>query len=87
MNLIKLTIIYIEIPNNRILFDKLGSSVFFRNTKTNIMENRDISSLSFLQKIGKVYNIYDLYKEIYKDELISDEFGLNLPSSNSSTFK
>lgn len=77
----------LEMPNNQILFDKLGSTVFFRNTKTNILERKDISSISFLQKIGKVYNIYDLYKEIYQDELISDEFGLNLPSSNSSSFK
>lgn len=77
----------LETPNDHILFDKLGSSVFFRNTKTNITEEKNISSISFLQKIGKVYNIYDLYKEIYQDELISDEFGLNLPSSSSSTFK
>lgn len=75
----------IEMPNNRILFDRLGKSVFFRNVKTNIMNEKDISSLSFLQKVGKVYNIYDLYKEIYKDEFILDEFGLNLPSSNSSS--
>ncbi len=76
----------IEAPNDRILFDKLGSTVFFRNVKTNVTNKQDISSLSFLQKIGKVYNIYDLYKEIYRDELISDEFELNLPSSNSSSF-
>ena len=75
----------LEMPNDHILFDKLGSSVFFRNTKTNITEEKNISSISFLQKIGKVYNIYDLYKEIYQDELISDEFGLNLPSSSSSS--
>lgn len=75
----------IEMPNNHILFDKLGKSVFFRNVKTDIMSEKDISSLSFLQKIGNVYHIYDLYKEIYHDELISDEFGLNLPSSGSSS--
>lgn len=77
----------IEAPNDHILFDKLGSSVFFRNVKTNVTNEQDISSLSFLRKIGKVYNIYDLYKEIYHNELISDEFELNLPSSTSSTFK
>lgn len=74
-----------DAPNDHILFDKLGSSVFFRNVKTSITEQKDISTLSFLQKIGKVYNIYDLYKEIYHDELISDEFELNLPSSSSSS--
>lgn len=77
----------IEAPNDHILFDRLGNSVFFRNVKTNVTNEQDISSLSFLRKIGKVYNIYDLYKEIYHDELISDEFELNLPSSSTSTFK
>lgn len=77
----------IEMPNNHILFDKLGKSVFFRNVKTNIMSEKEISSISYLQNIGKVYNIYDLYKEIYHDELISDEMELNLHSSNSSSFK
>lgn len=77
----------IEAPNDHILFDKLGKSVFFRNVKTNFIEEKNIFSLSYMQNMGKVYNIYDLYKKIYKDELISDEFGLNLPSSSSSTFK
>lgn len=75
----------IEMPNNHILFDNLGKSIFFRNTKTNIVTPKDISSISFMQNIGKVYNIYDLYKEIYKDELTGDEFKLNFPSSNSSS--
>ena len=80
----------IEMPNNHILFDKLGKSIFFRNTKTNIVTKKDISSISFMQNIGKVYNIYDLYKEFYKDEFTGDNIlGLDFPSSNSSsnTFK
>lgn len=77
----------IETPNNHILFDKLNHNVFFRNIKTNITEEKNISSLSFLQKIGKVYNIYDLYQELYQNELSMDEDGLNLPTSSSSTFK
>lgn len=77
----------IETPNNHILFDKLGNSVFFKNVKTDFVEEKNISSISFLQKIGQVYNIYDLYKEMYKDELISDEFELNLPSSSKGASK
>ena len=80
----------IEMPNNHILFDKLGKSIFFRNTKTNIVTKKDISSISFMQNIGKVYNIYDLYKEIYKDEFAGNNIlELDFPSSNSSsnTFK
>lgn len=77
-----------ESPNDHILFDKLGNTVFFKNTKNNIMEEKNISTLSFMHKIGKVYNIYDLYKEIYHNELISEDFGVNLPSSSSSpTYK
>lgn len=72
----------IDAPNDHILFDKIGSSVFFRNIKTNIVEEKNIFSLSFLKNIGKVYNIYDVYKEIYQDELDSDKFELNIPSSS-----
>ena len=72
----------IDAPNDHILFDKLGSSVFFRNIKTNIVEEKNIFSLSFLKNMGKVYNIYDVYKEIYQDELDSDKFELNIPSSS-----
>ena len=86
----------IEMPNNHILFDRLGKSVFFKNVKNNFMEEKNISSLSFITNIGKVYNIYELYKEMYKDEinaedLSSDSLNLNLSSSggssSSSTFK
>lgn len=80
----------IEMPNNHILFDKLGKSIFFRNTKTNIVTKKDISSISFMQNMGKVYNIYDLYKEIYKDEFAGNNIlELDFSSSNSSsnTFK
>ena len=81
-----------EMPNNHILFDRLGKSVFFKNVKNNFIEEKNISSLSFITNIGKVYNIYDLYKEMYKDEinaedLTSDSLNLNLSSSGSSTFK
>lgn len=72
----------IDAPNDHILFDKIGNSVFFRNIKTNIVEEKNIFSLSFLKNMGKVYNIYDVYKEIYQDELDSDKFELNIPSSS-----
>ena len=78
-----------EMPNNHILFDKLGKSVFFKNVKNNFIEEREISSITFMKNIGKVYNIYEIYKDIYKDELEIEELDnarLN-SSSNSSKFK
>ena len=78
-----------EMPNNHILFDKLGKSVFFKNVKNNFIEEREISSITFMKNIGKVYNIYEIYKDIYKDELEIEELDnarLN-PSTNSSKFK
>lgn len=79
-----------EMPNNHILFDKLGKSVFFKNTKTNFVEEKPISSLSFMTNIGKVYNVHDLYSVLYKDDiniedLSSENIKLNLSSSNSPT--
>ena len=78
----------IATPNDHILFDKLGKTVFFRDVKNNREVEKNIASLSFISNIGKVYNIYDLYKEIYKNELNGNELGMGLSSSGfSSTFK
>ena len=75
----------LQTPNDHILFDTLGKTVFFRNIKNNEIEEKDISSLSFMKNIGKVYNIYDLYKEIYKNELTDDKLGSSLSSSKISS--
>ena len=69
----------IESPNDHILFDKSQNMVYFRNVKTNLETKKDVSSLSFIKNMGKIYNIYDLYKKIYKEE--------NPFSSSSSQFK
>lgn len=77
-----------DIPNDHILFDKLGKTVFFKNTKTDVITEKDISSISLMSNIGRIYNIYDLYKEIYQNELNGDELGTKLSSSQfSSTYR
>lgn len=77
----------IEAPNDHILFDKLGDSVFFRNVKTNKVEKKKISTLSFMTRIEKLHNIKDLYSLLYKDELnvYSDSLDLRNPSSGNPT--
>ncbi len=77
-----------EAPNDHILFDSLGDTVYFRNVKTNIIEGKKIASLSFIQNIEKIYNIYDIYQKIYPEENIK-YFNLNNPSSGnpSSSFR
>lgn len=75
----------IESPNDHILFDKAQSMVYFRNVKTNEVTSKSMSNLSFIKNMGRIYNIYDLYKKIYKDENIED-FS-NPSSSISSQFK
>ena len=81
-----------QMPNDHILFDKLGKSVFFKNTKNNFIEEKEISSITFIKSLGKVYDIYELYKEIYNGEINIEDLAagnikLNLSSSNSSIFK
>ena len=81
----------IEMPNNHILYERLGSSVFFKNIKNNFNQEIPISSLSYIKRLGNFYNIYEAYKEIYKDDinmenLNSNNIKLDLSSSNSSTF-
>ena len=77
-----------EMPNNHILFDKLGKTVFFRNVKNNFVEEKQISSISFIKSIGKIYDIYEIYQELYKDEISLEELDnmrLNLSSSGGSS--
>lgn len=74
----------IESPNDHILFDKSQHMVYFRNVKTNTQKTKNISNLDFIKNMGKIYNIYDLYKKIYKDENIYDNSN---PSSQFNTIK
>ena len=77
-----------EMPNNHILFDRLGKTVFFRNVKNNFVEERQVSSISFIKSIGKIYDIYEIYQELYKDEISLEELDnmkLNLSSSGGSS--
>ena len=69
----------LEAPNDHVLFETIGTSVLYRNVKTGTEESKDISTL--ISGIAKAYNIYDLYKLIYKDEFNGDMFDLNNPNS------
>ena len=71
----------IEVPNNRVLFNKDQKMVYFRNVKTGEQTSKSINSLSFIRNMGKLYHIYDLYKEIYQEEDINNFFNISNPSS------
>lgn len=62
----------IESPNNHILFEKKQKSLFFRNVKNNNRYSKDISQFEFIQYLGRIYNIYDVYQRIYKDDDLMD---------------
>ena len=57
-----------DAPNDHILFDELQQNVFFKNVKTNVVTEKNILTISHLINMGKIYNIYELYKKMYKDE-------------------
>lgn len=76
----------IESPNDHILFNTSQKMVYFRNVKTNQEFFKNMSTLSFMRNMGKIYDIYDLYNELYKNEDNIDI--LSNPSSyTSSQFK
>lgn len=75
----------LQTPNDHILFDSLGKTIFFKNIKNNQIESKDVSSLSFMKNVGRIYNIYDLYKEIYKNELSENKLDTDLTSSKISS--
>lgn len=81
----------IDAPNDRVLFDKDLKTVYFKDVKTNIVTSKDITSISFLRNMGKIYSMYDLKNNFSKDNLINNlplQLDFKNPSSNSSpTFK
>ena len=75
----------IESPNDHILFNKFSKeqkTIYFRNVKTGVQTEKMISSnISFIKNMGKIYNIYDIYKAIYKNENVEEIYDLSNPSS------
>lgn len=71
----------IESPNDHILFNKEQKMVYFRNIKTGVQTSKPINSITFIRNMGKIYNIYDLYKEIYKNENVEEIYTGSNPSS------
>lgn len=71
----------IESPNDRILFNKEQKMVYFRNVKTKVETSKYINTISFMQNIGKIYDIYDLYKAIYQNEDVEEIYNTSNPSS------
>lgn len=76
----------IESPNDHILFNNSQKMVYFRNIKTNQEIKKPISCISFIRNMGKIYDIYDIYKELYKNEDDFNNFS-NPSSHTSSQFK
>ena len=78
----------IDSPNDHVLFDKALKTVYFKDVKTNIVTAKDITSISFLRNMGRIYNLYDLYSDFTKNSWINHwQLDLKNPSSSSSTFK
>ena len=72
----------IESPNDHILFNKEQKMVYFRNVKTGVQIEKPISAnISFIRNMGKIYNIYDIYKAMYQNENIEEIYDLSNPSS------
>lgn len=71
----------IESPNDKILFDSNQKMVYFRDVKTGIQTEKSICTMSFIRNMGKIYNVYDLYKAIYQNENVEEIYDLSNPSS------
>ena len=74
-----------ESPNDRILFNKEQKMVYYKNVKTGAVTEKPINTLSFITNMGKIYDIYDLYKEMYQNEDVKEIYDLKNPSSHPSS--
>ena len=56
----------------------------YKNTKNGSTYTKDFGTFTNYKNMQKIYNIYDLYKKIYKDELFEELEANNFtnPSSN-----
>lgn len=72
----------IESPNDHILFNTFNNTVYFKNVKNNSVKEKPFSDFALIKGVRKIYNIYDLYKDLYNQTNIED---LSNPSSNSSS--
>ena len=62
----------IEAPNNHILFEQNQKTLFFRNVKTNTTTAKDVSQFQFMKYMGRIYNIYDIYRKIYRENELQE---------------
>lgn len=79
----------LEVPNDHILFENIQTKVLYRNVKNGEENTVEIDNLEFAKKMGHIYSIYDVYKEIYKKELEEESLTnlLNPSSMSSSVFR
>ena len=81
----------IESPNDHVLLEKSQEMLYFRNVKTNIVTSKNIATLTYLKSIGKIYQVNELYKKFYNEEILDyPKGGFSNPSSgglSSSSFK
>lgn len=80
----------IESPNDHILFEKQSKTIYFRNVKNNTTHSKNITNISFIRNMGKIYGIYDAYMKLYSKMYNGEDIiNINNPSSMNptSTFK
>lgn len=70
----------LESPNDRVLFNN-KNKIAFRNIKTNAIIEKDISNFPFIKNGSSFTSIYELYKDLFKNEFDKNMFNLHNPSS------
>ena len=61
----------IESPNDHVLLEKTQEMLYFRNVKTNTVTSKNIATLTYLKSIGKIYQVNELYKKFYNEEILN----------------
>lgn len=71
----------LEAPNNKILFNN-QNKILFRNVKTDKIIERNIKDFPFFNVNNNFISMYELYNNLYKEEISNNSFNFTNPSSS-----
>ena len=71
---------YMDAPNGHILFEQIKNFIYFKNVKTGKVYSKNIETIENTDIMNKFRKLYNIYKEMYKDTILSNPASESLSS-------